>query len=83
MNDLVKLAYVVGQLSTMLSILASRSSCPRFDYHHSQFFFRGKIVNVAEVNQERCLEESGQWFKNADQTLLVLAFAKLVLQKGS
>ena len=32
-----------------------------------------KIVNVAEVNQRRCLEESGQWFENVNQTHLVLA----------
>ena len=27
-----------------------------------------KIVDVAEVNQRRCLEESGQWLENVDQT---------------
>ena len=25
-----------------------------------------KCVNVAEVNQWRCLKESGQWFENVD-----------------
>ena len=44
-------------------------------------FFRGKIINVSEVNQWRWLEESGQWLENVDQTHLVLASGKLVLQK--
>ena len=29
-----------------------------------------KIVNAAEVNQWPCLEESGQWIENVDQTLV-------------
>ena len=32
-----------------------------------------KIVDVAEVHQRRCSEESGQWFENVDRTHLVLA----------
>ena len=40
-----------------------------------------KIVDVAEVNQRRWLEESGLWLENVDQTHLVLASGKLVLQK--
>ena len=39
-----------------------------------------KIFNVAEVNQQCCLEESGQWLENVNQTHLVLASGKLVLQ---
>ena len=39
------------------------------------------IVNVADVNQRRCLRESGQWLENVEQTHLVLASGKLVLQK--
>ena len=41
----------------------------------------GKIVDVAEVNQWRCSEESGHWPKNVDQTHLVLVSGKLALQK--
>ena len=41
-----------------------------------------KIVDVAEVNQWHCLDESGQWLENLDQTHLVLASGKLVLQKA-
>ena len=38
---------------------------------------------VANVNQRRCcVEESEQWLENADQTHLVLASGKLVLQKS-
>ena len=40
-----------------------------------------KIVDVAEVNQQHCLEESGQWLCNVDQTHLLLASGKLVLNK--
>ena len=31
-------------------------------------FIKGKIVNVAEVNQRHCLEESEQWLENVDRT---------------
>ena len=43
--------------------------------------FRGKIINVAEVNQRRWLEESGQWQENVDQTHLVLVSGKPAQQK--
>ena len=36
---------------------------------------------VAEVNQQRCLEESGLCLENVDLTHLVLASGKLVLHK--
>ena len=39
------------------------------------------MINVAEVNQRRWLEESGQWLENVDQTHLVLDSGKPVLQK--
>ena len=39
------------------------------------------ISDVAEVNQQHWLEESGRWFANVDQTYLVLASGKPVLQK--
>ena len=61
---------------------ASGPSCLRFDFQHSQKFSMEKIVNVAEINQQRCLVESGQWLENADRTHLVLAIGKLVLQKN-
>ena len=32
-------------------------------------FFRGKIIDVAEVNKWLWLEESGQWLENVDQLL--------------
>ena len=38
------------------------------------------MINVAEVNRRRCLEESGQWLENVDQTHLLLASEKPVLQ---
>ena len=53
------------QHRSMVSMLASRSSYPSFDCQHSQNFFRQEIVNVAEVHQQRCLEESEQWLESA------------------
>ena len=32
-----------------------------------------KFIDVAEVNQWRWLQESGQWLENVDRTHLVLA----------
>ena len=32
-----------------------------------------KVIDVAEVNQWRWLEESGQWLENVDRTHLILA----------
>ena len=45
-------------------------------------FFVGKNGDIAEVNQLRLLEVSGQWFENLVSTCLVLASGKLVLQKN-
>ena len=36
-------------------------------------FFSEKSVYVAEVYQQPCLEESGQWVENVDRTHLVEA----------
>ena len=59
----------------MVVILASRPSCLGFD-------FRGKIVNIAKVNQWHCLEESEQWLANVDPTHLGLASRKIVILKS-
>ena len=48
----------------------------------SQHFSDEKIIYVAEVNQRCWLEESGQWLENVDQTHLVLASGKPVLQQN-
>ena len=48
----------------MVSLLAFEPSCPGFDSHHSR--------NIAEVNLRRCVEISGQWLENVDQTHLIL-----------
>ena len=71
-----------GQRSTMVSILTSGPSCPGFNVTAFPIFFQKFFfVNVAEVNQWRCLEESGQLLENVDQTHLVLSSGRLVLQK--
>ena len=41
------------------------------------------MADAALVNQRCCLEKSGQWLENVDQTHLVLASGKLVVQKVS
>ena len=47
------------QHSTMVSILASGPSCLRQDSQHSQIFFRGKFVDVGEINQQNSKVDSG------------------------
>ena len=78
-GDIKDWTHCPQQHSTMVSILAYRPSCPEFDSQQSQFFSEEKSVGVAEVNQHRCLEESGQRLEYADWTRLVLANGKLVL----
>ena len=46
-----------------------------------KFFSEEKIVDVAEANQLRCLQEIGQWLGNVDRIHLVQASCKLVQQK--
>ena len=50
---------------------------PVFPYKNST----KKIADVTEVNQKRSLEESREWFETVDQTHLVLASGKQILQK--
>ena len=62
-------------------IHVSSPSSPRLNSQHSLKFSEEKIVYVANVNQQRCFDESGMWLENVDQTLLAPASGKLVLQK--
>ena len=41
-----------------------------------------KCVNIAKVHQQCCLDESGQWRENVDQTHLVMASGNLKLRKS-
>ena len=50
-----------------------------FDSQRYRKIFRGKIINVAEVNQRDWFEESGQWLENVDRTHLVVATKNLVV----
>ena len=45
-------------------------------------FFRGKIVDAAEVDQRHSLGESEQWLESVDKTHLVLGSGKIVVQKA-
>ena len=65
----------------MVSIFASETSCPWFDSRHYKKISEAKIVDAAEANQKRSLEESRQWLQTVDQTHLVLASGKQILQK--
>ena len=49
-DQVTKLRKIVG--STMVSILASGSSCPGFNSQDSSNLWRGNINDVAEVNQQ-------------------------------
>ena len=63
----------------MVSRLASGPSYPWLDSQHPQENSKGKNANFAEVKQWLCLEESGQWLQNVDQTHQVeLARGKLL-----
>ena len=53
-----------------------------FDCQRSEIFPEETIVDVSEVNQRRCLEESVQWLENVDRTHLILASGKLVQLKS-
>ena len=50
------------------SRLASYPAAPGSIPSVPKSFCRGKIIDVAEVNQRGWLEESGQWLENVDQT---------------
>ena len=53
-----------------------------FDSQHSQKISEEQIIDVAEFNQRRWLEETGQWLENVDQIHPVLANGKPILQKS-
>ena len=80
--ELQRYQFLGGLHSTKVSHLLLTQQ-PGFDSQHSRIFFRGKIIDVAEVNQWRWLEESGQWLENVDQNQLVLARGKSVQQKDT
>ena len=66
----------------MVCILASGPSFPGSIPSIPEKISEDKIVDVAEFNQWRCLEESQQGLEIFDRTYLVLASGKLVLQKS-
>ena len=53
-----------------------------FDSQHSKKISEEQIIDVAEFNQRRWLEETGQWLENVDQIHPVLANGKPILQKN-
>ena len=69
------------QHSKMVNILAAKPSSLGFNSKRFKKFSSGKIVDVAEENQWRKLQESRQWLKYVDRTYLVLVSGKIVLQK--
>ena len=54
-----------------------------FEFQQSPKNIRGKIINGAEIYQQHWLEESELWLEIFDQTHLVLASGKPVLQKSN
>ena len=73
---------VGGRGSTMVGILAFGPTCPRFDSKHPRISLEEKIIDVAEINPWHCLEESGQWLENLDQTHIMLHSGKPALQSN-
>ena len=71
-----------GSTAQWLAYLILDPAAPGYIPSNPNFFSKEKIVNVAEVNQRRCLEETGQWLENVDRTHLVLASGKLVQHKN-
>ena len=65
----------------MVSILASGPPAPGLIPSIPQIISKENIIVVADVNQQRWFEKSGQWLENVDWTHLVLASGKPVLQK--
>ena len=63
----------------VVSQLAFGPNCPRCRIA-PEIFSEEKIVNVDEVNQRRCSEESGQRLENVYCMHLILASGKLVLK---
>ena len=61
--------------------MLQNSTTPGLNPSVPEIFSEEKIIDVAEVNQRRRLEESGQWLESVDRTHLVLASGKPVLQK--
>ena len=57
-------------------------SSHEFDSQRTQKNFKGKIIDVAQVNQPPLLEERGQWLEDVDQIHLALASRKPELQKN-
>ena len=58
-----------GSIAQRLVCLLLDPAAPALILSVPKTFSEEKIVNVADVNQLRCLEESGLWLENVDQTL--------------
>ena len=69
-----------GSIAQCLAYLLLDPAAP-VPYQHSKILFREKIVNMAQFDQWRSVEESGQWLEIVDKTRLVLASGKPVPQK--
>ena len=50
----------------MVSILASHPAAPCLTPSFPKKISEEKIVLVSEVNQQGCLQDSGQWLENVD-----------------
>ena len=58
-----------GSIAQRLACLLLDPAAPAMILSVLKTFSEEKIVDVVEVNQLRCLEESGLWLENVDQTL--------------
>ena len=69
-----------GSIAQWLAYLLADPSAPDLIPSVPKNISDEQIVDVAEINQRLNVRESQQWLENVDQTHLVLASGKLVLQ---
>ena len=55
-----------GSIAQWFAYLLPNPVAPIQNPAFPDFFQRKIIVHGAEVNQQRCLDESGQWLENVD-----------------
>ena len=71
-----------GSMARWVAYLLPDPAAPGLITSIPEIFSEEKIANVAEINQQPCLEKSGHWLENTNQTHLVLASSQLVIQKN-
>ena len=58
-----------GSIAQWWAYLLLDSAAPGLNPSVPEFFSEEKMVDVADINQRHCLEESGQWLENVDHPI--------------